>query len=134
VIDNISIIALHGLGARSPHTWLAWKDGVNPESGSVNWLKDSNMLPSAIPSARILMYNWNANYAENASQDRLSGHAHTLLDRLRLEREKTVCRQQKLLSASWKLMCEQKKSGCPIIFIASCFGGLLLAKVSLEYF
>lgn len=85
-------------------------DGSNPNSGTVNWLKDLHMLPAKQPESRIMTYDWNANIVGDASQDRFLGHAETLLERLDLDRQRT----QRLKR--------------PIIFVASCFSGLLLAK------
>jgi hypothetical protein len=68
------------------------------------------MLPSIIPQARIFTYDWNANTFSNAATEGLLDHAKTLADKLVEERG-------------------QKAQINPLIFIASCFGGLLLAKV-----
>ncbi|KAI8623482.1 ARM repeat-containing protein [Xylariaceae sp. FL1651] len=106
----VDVVALHGLRAQSPKTWIAWKDGKSAASGEVNWLRDPTMLPSVVPKARILTYDWNANYAENASGDRFLGHAEALLNRLQQNRR------------------ANERSNRPLVFIASCFGGLLLAK------
>ncbi|KAI0545030.1 hypothetical protein F4679DRAFT_562410 [Xylaria curta] len=106
----VDIIAIHGLRARSPQTWLAWKKEGDPESGNVFWLKDEEMLPRFIPDSRILTYDWNANYVKDASKDRFLGHADTLLEHIYQNR------------------LETNRSCRPIIFIASCFGGLLLAN------
>ncbi|CZS81973.1 unnamed protein product [Fusarium graminearum] len=104
------IIALHGLDATSPETWIGWKVDGDPNSGDVNWLEDKHMLPRFMPDSRILTYQWNANYDAYASSDRFSGHATSLLQDLHADRF-SECR-----------------SNCPIIFIVSCFGGLLLAQ------
>ncbi|KAL8418565.1 hypothetical protein RB594_001965 [Gaeumannomyces avenae] len=61
------------------------------------------MLLALIPSARILTYEWNANFAGSASTDIFSGHAETLLMRIHAERSRRH----------------------PTIFVASGFGGLL---------
>ncbi|RDW64629.1 hypothetical protein BP6252_10280 [Coleophoma cylindrospora] len=100
---TIDIIAIHGLATESPRTWEFKKD-----DGTVtNWLADSDMLPAAIPEARIFTYDWNANYFKDAPVTRLLGHADTLLA---LVRER---------------LCPDSR---PIIFIGSCFGGLILAQ------
>lgn len=67
------------------------------------------MLPAAAPDARIYTYDWNAKVFDNAPVQTLLGHADNLLG---------------LVAA------EHGTSGRPIIFIASCFGGLVLAEVS----
>ncbi|KAL8305590.1 hypothetical protein RB600_008465 [Gaeumannomyces tritici] len=86
------------------------EESQNPNSGNVNWLKDDTMLPALIPSARILTYEWNANFVGSASADIFSGHAETLPLRIHAERSR------------------RGRSKYPIIFVASGFGGLLLAK------
>ena len=103
--DDGSIIAIHGLGTESPKTWEYKK---KDSSGVVNWLSDKNMLPAHIPEARIFTYDWNANYFEDAPVQTLFGHADVLLA---LVTENQVSKKR------------------PIIFIASCFGGIVLAEV-----
>ncbi|KAI0159859.1 hypothetical protein GGR52DRAFT_582588 [Hypoxylon sp. FL1284] len=100
-----SIIAIHGLDTESPRTWEfdTKKDG----SRVVNWLQDSDMLPAAVPDARIYTYDWNAKVFDNAPVQTLLNHADNLLSLIAVERS---------------------TSGRPIIFIASCFGGLVLAE------
>ncbi|KAI0887873.1 uncharacterized protein GGS22DRAFT_90148 [Annulohypoxylon maeteangense] len=101
---TVDIIAIHGLDTESPRTWTFDKrDG----SRAVNWLKDSDMLPAAIPSARVYTYDWNAKVFDNAPVQTLLNHADNLL----------------------ALVTEERgASSRPIIFIASCFGGLILAE------
>ncbi|KAK4116036.1 hypothetical protein N656DRAFT_786535 [Canariomyces notabilis] len=101
---TIDIIAIHGLGTESPRTWEFRRKGGG---GVVNWLSDRDMLPAALPEARIYTYDWNANYFEDAPVQTLLGHADTLLG---------------LVSEG---LGPQMR---PIIFIASCFGGLVLAE------
>ncbi|KAL6850728.1 hypothetical protein ACO1O0_007853 [Amphichorda felina] len=55
---GIDIIAIHGLGAKSPDTWT-WKDRKDPKT-QVNWLSDPKMLPSVVGSARIFTCDWPA--------------------------------------------------------------------------
>ncbi|KAH7111217.1 hypothetical protein EDB81DRAFT_671605 [Dactylonectria macrodidyma] len=107
-----SVVAIHGLDTRSPTTWIAWKENGRPESGDVHWLKDEDMLPRVLPNSRIFTYDWNANIDHDAATQSLLGHADKLLNKLRIERAKD-------------------SKNRPIIFIASCFGGLLLAKALL---
>ncbi|KAK4232893.1 hypothetical protein C8A03DRAFT_39449, partial [Achaetomium macrosporum] len=101
---TIDIIAIHGLGTESPRTWEFKKKGGG---GVVNWLSDRDMLPAALPEARIFTYDWNANYFGDAPVQTLLGHADVLLG----------------------LVSEGRGSQTrPIIFVASCFGGLILAE------
>ena len=91
-------MVLHGLGAQSQITFLAYRVEDDPNSGLVNWLSDSHMLPASMPEARILTYDWNANFDNTASSDTFDGHARTLLDRIHVNRRKLVldCPQSKL--------------------------------------
>lgn len=85
-----SVIALHGLDAQSPKTWVAWRIETDRNSGDVFWLGDEDMLPSSLPEARILTYDWNANYDNNASEDIFLNHADSLLRQLHVDREYRV--------------------------------------------
>lgn len=77
----------------------------------MNWLEDSDMLQAAVPQARIYTYNWDAKVFDDAPVQALLGHADTLLN---------------------LVIGEQGRNRRPIVFIASCFGGLILAEVSHE--
>lgn len=105
---------MHGLRAHSPRTWEARTIENEENSPKVNWLKDEHMLPTVVPRARILTYDWSADIVGNSSADLFLGHAEMLLGHLLINREKT------------------KRSQRPIIFVASCFSGLLLAKALLR--
>jgi hypothetical protein len=48
-----SIVAVHGIGAHPDDTWT----GRGPTS-KVNWLIDPEMLPKAIPEARIMRFGY----------------------------------------------------------------------------
>jgi hypothetical protein len=66
------------------------------------------MLPAAVREARIFTYDWDANYFKDAPVQTLRGRADNLL----------------------ALVAENQGSKLrPIIFVASCFGGLVLAEV-----
>jgi hypothetical protein len=66
------------------------------------------MLPHYFPFARIYTYDWNAATISNASGQYFHHHAQDFL--------RAVYREQ------------QKRRSCPIIFVGSCYGGLILAK------
>ncbi|KAI1455134.1 hypothetical protein F4805DRAFT_290543 [Annulohypoxylon moriforme] len=100
---TVDIIAIHGLDTESPQTWIYKKDGGRV----VNWLEDRDMLPASIPNARIYTYNWNARAFNDAPVQTLLGYADNLLA---------------LVEG------EQVPNPRPIVFIASCFGGLILAE------
>ncbi len=67
------------------------------------------MLPKAVPEARIFTYDWDASFFKDAPVQTLFGHATTLLNDLVAEYRGAKIR--------------------PIIIVASCFGGLVVAKV-----
>ncbi|GAW20848.1 hypothetical protein ANO14919_103600 [Xylariales sp. No.14919] len=104
---EVDIVAIHGLDTQSPTAWEAWEDGDRDRP--VHWLRHEKMLPSIIENARIFTYDWNASYDENSSHATLLGMANGLLERLRIQRSKDEIKR-------------------PIVFVASCFGGLLLIK------
>ncbi|KAK8079336.1 hypothetical protein PG994_003143 [Apiospora phragmitis] len=78
---TLDIIAIHGLDTESPRTWIYEKNGTQ-----VHWLRDSNMLPAAIPEARIYTYDWNAKVFDHAPVQTLLGHADNLLGQVAAER------------------------------------------------
>jgi hypothetical protein len=94
------------LGTESPRTWEHKKDG----GGAANWLVDADMLPAVIPNARIFTYDWDANYFRDAAVETLLGHGKTLLNLVAQRPGPDVATR-------------------PLLFIASCFGGLILAQV-----
>ena len=67
------------------------------------------MLPAFVREARIYTYDWDANCFGDAPVQTLLGHADNLLA---------------LVAA------ERGSQDRQIIFVASCFGGLILAEVS----
>ncbi|KAK7959729.1 TPR-like protein [Apiospora aurea] len=101
---TLDVIAIHGLDTESPRTWIYEKNGTQ-----VHWLRDSDMLPAAIPEARIYTYDWNAKVFGHAPVQTLLGHADNLLGQVAAERS-------------------QSSEARPLIFVASCFGGLVLAE------
>ncbi|OAL44074.1 hypothetical protein IQ07DRAFT_482377, partial [Pyrenochaeta sp. DS3sAY3a] len=107
-IDAIDIVAIHGLGAHPDDTWFN-----EPKSGEdtlpVNWLEDENMLPAVAPQARIMRYGYkSAWFGRDAMEQNTSDLARRLLLALNSERKK----------------CQYR----PIIFIAHCFGGLVVLE------
>ncbi|RDW94234.1 uncharacterized protein DSM5745_01556 [Aspergillus mulundensis] len=96
----ISIIAIPGLN------FMGYSDWEDPLAG-VNWLCD--MLPQDVPLARTYTYSWKVSAEETAVMDDVfvRKHAELLLD-----------------NVSNKLSHDPK----PIIFVAHCLGGLMVAK------
>ncbi|KAI0201460.1 hypothetical protein F4808DRAFT_469749 [Astrocystis sublimbata] len=97
---EVDIIAIHGLDTDSPRTWT-----YKGFDGEINWLE--SFLPEAVPHARIYTYNWDAKVFNNAPVESIFGQAERLLT---------------LVDA------KHGTSSRPILFIASCFGGLILTE------
>ncbi|KAI0100211.1 hypothetical protein GGR51DRAFT_564237 [Nemania sp. FL0031] len=107
--ETIDIVAIHGLDSRSPDAWTVWVKDGDPKSGNVHWLKDPHMLRSKIGNARILTHDWPASVGEGTSMG-IFDLAQDLLSSLHEHRSRTGTTRR------------------PIIFVASCFGGLIVAK------
>ncbi|KAF6822843.1 peptidase C14 [Colletotrichum musicola] len=108
---DIDIIAVHGLDTKSPDTWTLWR---NPEDG-VNWLQDQHMLPAIAGRARIFTCDWPADLLQPSGlvQKTIDEYALLLLDGIQ--------RRPPATSGA-------KGKNRPLFFIASCLGGIILAK------
>ncbi|KAM6481749.1 armadillo-type protein [Trichoderma sp. SZMC 28011] len=111
---DVDIIAVHGLDTRSPDTWT-WrsKDRNKPD---VNWLVDRDMLPHRMKRVRIFTCNWPADLFQDSNSipwtvgefaRRLLAGIHTI--RLPLAKD-------------------GRDRDRPIVFIASCLGGIILME------
>lgn len=102
-----SIVAVHGLGSNVDWSWI-WQDktGLRP---SVHWLKDLGMLPTIVPNARILAYNYESRWHADAPPTRLQLCCETLVQSLDNFRGQ-----------------EPKR---PILFIGHSLGGLIILYV-----
>ena len=83
--DISSIVAVHGLYGHALQTWTS-------DQSKALWLRDAEMLPKAIPNARILTWGYNADvhvFLGHTSSDRIMHHAQTLVAQLQSDRE--VC-------------------------------------------
>ncbi|KAL6836761.1 armadillo-type protein [Trichoderma sp. SZMC 28015] len=112
---DIDIIAIHGLDTKSPDTWV-WKSKTPNQD--VNWLACPNMLPGRVGRARIFMCDWPADLFEqpNLIQKTAKVFARLLLAGIkRRPLPKT----------------RHRKKDRPIVFIASCLGGVILMKALL---
>ncbi|KAK0703517.1 NACHT domain-containing protein [Lasiosphaeria miniovina] len=107
---DVDIIAIHGLNTQSPDTWV-W----DPKGACVNWLEDPHMLPERFPTARIFTCDWPADLFEQP------GFVQKMIDEF-----------ARLLLAGIKgrppAANDQPGRDRPIVFIASCLGGIILAK------
>lgn len=106
--DTVDIFAIHGLDTKSPDTWIWKNDPKDPNGLGVNWLADKHMLPSRVGRSRIFTCDWPAELFE--TRDFVE---HTFEELVRL-----------LLDSI--LGCHVE--GRPILFIASCLGGIILMK------
>lgn len=105
---DIDIIAIHGLDTKSPDTWT-WVD-PNDCNNTVNWLADPQMLPARFPTARIFTCDWPAGLFKEKS---------------------TIQMTVRELARSLLLGIHSRPGadkGRPILFIASCLGGLILIQ------
>ena len=109
-LDKVSIIAVHGIETCSPKTWIAYERDEQPRGRPVNWLRDEDMLPAIIPQARIWMFDYDSNYSENAQIVHVKDLGETFLRFIRDNKDQEVGVR-------------------PLIFIGSCFGGLVVAQV-----
>ena len=102
---------MHGIETQSPKTWTAYEHDEEPKGRAINWLCDDDMLPRIIPSARIWVYDYNSNcYSDNAQHVDILGLGETLLESLWIAKDKDVGQR-------------------PLIFIGSCFGGIVVFQV-----
>lgn len=111
---DVDIIAVHGLDTKSPDTWV-WKD-KECKVPDVNWLSDPRMLPSQVGLSRIFMCDWPADIFEtsNLVQKNFDELARLLLDAIK--------------GRPLVVNDPTKKEDRPILFIASCLGGIILMK------
>ncbi|KAI0401005.1 ARM repeat-containing protein [Xylaria palmicola] len=107
-VTNVDIIALHGLDTDSSRTWT-WKHEGSEEPG-VNWLKHPDMLPHRIPNARIFTCDWPSSVFKDKSTIQMTAVelARCLLLSIRSQFDAGPTR--------------------PILFIASCLGGIILTQ------
>lgn len=111
---DIDIIALHGLDTKSPETWTYQLKGKDK---GVNWLLDSKMLPSNVGQARIFTCDWPADLIQKSDNILMTLNECAVLlladiHGTRLDIPKT----------------NRGRKDRPIIFIASCLGGIILMK------
>lgn len=114
---DIDIIAVHGLDTRSPDTWTWRRDHDNP---GTNWLTADDMLPNIDKGVRIFTCDWPAAIFQKSTSIMM-----TLKEfgRLLLAGVKNMRVKYKQLSG--------KETERPILFIASCLGGIILMEALL---
>lgn len=105
---DLDIVFVHGLNPLGDqrHAWKTW---TCVEDGTF-WPRD--LLPSLIPTARILIFGYNSSVLSDANNAPVSTHASSLLRRVTNERENALHR--------------------PIIFVAHSLGGLLVKQALVD--
>jgi hypothetical protein len=101
---SVDIIAIHGVGAHPIDTWTH-------RAKDVNWLIDERMLRHDVPNAHVMIYGYESQWKGPETLTTTVSHiAERFVDRLITQRDETGQR--------------------PMIFVAHCFGGIVLLKVS----
>ena len=104
------MIAVHGIEISSPQTWTAYQSDTEPRGHAVNWLCDDDMLPTILLHTRIWTYVYNSNcYSDGAQEVDILGLGQVFLEIL------------------WSNGIDGLR---PILFVGSCFGGIVVAQVS----
>lgn len=87
------------------------------------------MLPAVAPNARIMRYGYESDwFGEGAVRQKTSTVAQRML--LALKRKRKVRTTYKILYIIANLKtCDKGFPSRPLIFIAHCFGGLVVLKV-----
>ncbi|KAN0098199.1 hypothetical protein V8E51_013862 [Hyaloscypha variabilis] len=98
---NVDIVAIHGLGGDWEGTW------TDDTTGKM-WLKD--FVPQAMPSARVLSFGYDSEYALSNTVADIDDAARSLIDRLDGERQEDRAKQR------------------PIIFVAHSLGGIVVKR------
>ena len=108
---DIDIIAIHGLDTNSEKTWTWVRNG-----SKVNWLADPHMLPSRVKRVRIFTYDWPADLLQPSDlvQKTQDEFAILLFEEIR----------SRIQITGHHTRSEDR----PILFIASCLGGIVLMK------
>ncbi|PKS10409.1 hypothetical protein jhhlp_002160 [Lomentospora prolificans] len=109
---DVDIIAIPGLDTESPDTWI-WKSQPSDptaDASAVNWLTDPSMLPALVGSARIFTCDWPSSLfiPQDTIERTVQELARVLLLSIQARRFKDLDR--------------------PILFIASCLGGVILIQ------
>jgi hypothetical protein len=109
--SGVDIIAVHGLDTKSPNTWTFKEEG----KADVNWLADKHMLPAEVSNVRIFTCDWPAELFQNShhAPDKIEELARLLLAGIR---GRHACTSS------------EATRDRPILFIASCLGGVILMK------
>ena len=83
LIQYVSIVAVHGLGANPKWAWVRKVPMEVPgEEKKVNWLADNDLLPSKVPNARVMTFNYESKWHTDAPKQRRSLCADQLLTAL----------------------------------------------------
>jgi hypothetical protein len=109
--SGVDIIAIHGFDTKSPNTWTFKEEG----KADVNWLADKHMLPAEVSNVRIFTCDWPAGLFQSSDHvsDNIEELARLLLAGIRGRHARTH---------------SEATRDRPILFVASCLGGVVLMK------
>jgi hypothetical protein len=107
---TIDIFAIHGLDTTSQKTWNWSRKGKGKD---VNWLQDDDMLPHAVPNARVFTCDWPSRLYRD-------------LDSVEMAIPELA--RGLLLDIQSARSQRQTPSDHPLMFIASCLGGIVLSQ------
>ena len=127
-----SIVAVHGLYGNALQTWTS-------DRSKALWLRDAEMLPKAMPNARVLTWGYNADvhaFLGHTSSDRIMQHAHTLIAQLQSDRE--VCpaltsRSSLLAMSPDTIAFDYNEPDCLVIFTEYLFDSLKVLQNDLYF-
>ncbi|KAL1836741.1 hypothetical protein VTJ49DRAFT_4716 [Mycothermus thermophilus] len=102
----LDLVLIHGLNGDYLSTWTYTGGSGSDVSKPVCWPTD--LLPTALPSVRVLSFDYNADIYGNTSVNKIRCHARSLLGRL-AQRE--------------------GPPGRPIVFVAHSLGGIILKQI-----
>lgn len=97
----------------------------------MNWLADDDMLPGRLPNARIMAFGYDSIwFGQDPIKVSVSNIATRLLSTLQSVRKVGGLRIPQLALSNTALQDSFER---PLVFVAHCFGGLVVEKVCDEF-
>ena len=99
----------------------------------VNWLADTDLLPAAIPRARIFTFDYQSRWHKDAPYQRRSLCANQLITALDTKRQ--AVRSSALKLKIWAKIYNVQEEDTryrPLIFIGHSFGGIVIEEALVE--
>ncbi|KAL9619052.1 MAG: hypothetical protein Q9160_006307 [Pyrenula sp. 1 TL-2023] len=110
VVDVLSVVAVHGLGANPNYAWT-WRGEEKPDGGpreTANWLTE--FLPEELPDARIMTYGYDSRWHRNAPVITMFDIANSFMKNLGDQRTGDT----------------QKR---PLVFVGHSLGGVIIERM-----